>query len=89
MIQKNRSNFTFRVIKSGKSIGRCRTHSKRRFYNRIRSINWQNKPLRVYLRIYYGKHLSNLMRIEPFWNDGYYENKKDLMLALSAFMKEC
>lgn len=89
MTKKNKPNFTFRVIKNGKTTVTCQTHSKRRFYNRIRTINWRNRPLKVYLRIYYGKYLSNLGKIEPFWNDGYYESKKDFMLALNAFMEDC
>lgn len=89
MINKGQPNFTFRVIKNGKTIDECRTHSKRRFYGKIRTINWQNKPLKVYLRVYYGKHLSNFGKIERFWNDGYYDSRKDLMLALNAFMDEC
>lgn len=85
MTKKNKPNFTFRVIKKGKTIDRCQTHSKRRFYNRIRSINWQNRPLRVYLRVSYGKQECNFGCVCNFYNDGYYETRQELMGALDAF----
>ena len=85
---KKRLNLTFRVYKNGKEVNRCQTHSKRHFYNRIGTINWQNKPLEVYLRVYYRKALSNYNRIEPFWNEGVYNNRKDFFLALRAFLED-
>ncbi len=88
MIKKNKPNFTFRVIKNGKTIDRCQTHSKRRFYNRIRTINWQNSPLLVYLRVNYGKKECNFGCVCNFYNDGWYENKDELWQAVNAFTEE-
>lgn len=88
MNKKDRLNFTYRVIKSSKTIDRCQTHSKRVFYNRIRSINWQNSPLRVYLRVSYGKAECNHGCICNFYNDGWYETRGDLISALEAFAAE-
>lgn len=85
---KNKLNFTFRVVKNGKVKDRCQTHSKRRFYNRIRTINWQDGYPRAYLRVSYGKALSNLGKMENFYNDGWYDNEQDLLFALDAFSKE-
>lgn len=82
---KSQLNYTFRVIKNGKTIDRCQTHSKRRFYNRIRTINWQDSPLKVYLRVSYGKRECNLGCICNFYNDGEYDTLQDLMEALEAF----
>jgi len=82
---KSQLNYTFRVIKDGKTIDRCQTHSKRRFYNRIRTINWQDSPLKAYLRVSYGKRECNLGCLCSFYNDGEYETKQDLMKALEAF----
>ena len=81
-------NFTYKVINNGKVIDRCQTHSKRRFYNKIRTIKWGNRHVSVYVRVSYGKHLSSRNKLEPFWNDGVYKNKKDLMLALGAFTEK-
>jgi len=85
---KTRLNLSFKVTKDGKVIDRYSTRSKRRFLNRVRTINWRDKPLKVYLRINYGKHLSNVGKIENFWNDGEYETKKDFWLALRAFLED-
>ncbi len=82
---KSKLNYTFRVIKDGKTIVRCQTHSKRRFNNRIRTINWQDSPLKVYLRVSYGKRECNLGCICNFYNDGEYDTLQDLMEALEAF----
>jgi hypothetical protein len=84
---KNKLNFTFRVIKDGKTIQRCQTHSRRRFYDRIRRINWQNKPFKVYLRVNYGKQMCNQGCVCSFHNDGVYETKQNLLAALSAFIE--
>lgn len=81
-------NFTYRVIKNGKTIDRCQTHSKRRFYNRIGTINWQNNPSKVYLRVSYGKQECNLGCVCNFYNDGWYNSKGELMFALDAFAAE-
>ena len=88
MTKKNRSNFTFRVIKNGKTINRCQTHSKRRFYNRIRRIDWQNKPLDVYLRVSYGYGQDVFAKMVSFYNDGFYKTRKELLKALTAFSEK-
>ena len=82
---KNRLNLTFRVVKNGKTIQRCQTHSRRRFYNRIRTINWQNKPIKVYLRVSYGRSKTNRGTVETFYNSGTYSTKHELLDALTAF----
>lgn len=85
---RNKLNFTYRVIKNGKTVIRCQTHSKRRFYNRIRTINWKDGVEKVYLRVSYGKGLDNFGKVTNFYNDGEYKTKKDLFLALSAFTED-
>lgn len=82
---KNKLNFTFRVTKDGKTIQRCQTHSRRRFGNKIGTINWQNGPSKAYLRISYGRGHCNLGCVCNFYNDGIYETRQDLLLAFAAF----
>lgn len=84
---KTKLNFTFKAAKNGKTIQKCQTHSRRRFYNRIRTINWQNKPLKVHLRVNYGKAICNRGCVCNFYNDGMYETQKDLLSALAAFVE--
>lgn len=85
---KSQLNYTFRMIRDGKTIDRCQTHSKRRFYNKIRTINWQNSSLKVYLRVSYGKQECNQRCVCNFYNDGWYNSKEELMSALNAFAAE-
>jgi hypothetical protein len=85
MNKKNKLNLTFRVIKEDKTIDRCQTHSIRRFSHRIRTINWQNKPFKVYLRVNYGKELNHKGKYENFYNHGTYKTKTELLQALNAF----
>lgn len=80
-------NFTFKVIKNGKVIDRCQTHSFRRFTNSLRTIKWQDRSS-VYLRVSYGKKEDCFRKITDFWNDGFYENEKDLWLAFNAFKED-
>ena len=85
---KNKPNFTLRVTKNGKTVGRYQTRSKRRFYGRIASINWKDGVENVYLRVSYGKDVDNFGKITYFYNDGEYETKKDALFALSAFTED-
>ena len=85
---KNKLNFTMRVAKNGKVIERYETRSKRAFYTHIGSIKWEEGVEKVYLRVSYGKHLDNFGKLTNFYNDGWYDNEKDLLLALKAFTEE-
>lgn len=84
-MKRNKWNFTFKLMESGRVVDRCQTHSKRRFFHRIRTIKWQGRQIKVYLRVFYGLGETNLGTIEPFYNDGEYSTKKTLMQALAAF----
>lgn len=87
-LKKNSINLTFRVIKNGKMIQRCSTHSIRRFRNKIGTINWEDRPLKVYLRVSYGKYKDCFGKMSDFYNDGYYTTKRDLIYALQAFTEK-
>ena len=78
-------NFTLKVTKNGRVVQRVQTHSLRRFTKHLRTINWQNKPLKAYLRVSYGKRLDYWGKLSNFYNDGGYDNKHDLWLAFNAF----
>lgn len=84
-VKKNMLNFLFKVTKNEQIIQRYQTRSKRRFYNRLRMINWQNGSLKVYLRVSYGQAMSNKGKLENFYNDGHYETKEDLLETFRAF----
>ena len=77
-------NYYFEATDKGKTTKKCRTHSKRRFLNNLRSIKWRT-GVKIYLRVYYGQDINNFGKKVAFFNDGWYENQKDLMLAFEAF----
>lgn len=81
-------NFTLKILEKGRAeVRRYQTHSKRRFLNRIRTINWGSSGLKVYVRVSYGKHENDSGKRTTFYNDGWYESKEDLWLTLSAFLE--
>lgn len=84
----SRLGLLLKVFKNGKMVERYHSKSKRRFYNHVRTINWEDGGIKVYLRVSYGKHFSNPGKLESFWNDGVYDNKKDFNLALKAFCED-
>lgn len=86
--RNNKLNFTLKITRNVKEVERYQTHSKRRFYNRIRTIKWEKPHRSYYLKVSYGKLLSNSEKYENFWNDGVYDNKEDLTLALNAFTED-
>jgi hypothetical protein len=81
-------NYSVKVIKNGRTIQRQRTHSIRRFVNNLRSINWENMPLKVYLRVSYGRGEEVHGKTVNFYNEGSYENKDDLFMAFNAFIEK-
>jgi hypothetical protein len=83
--RRSKQNYTFRVLKNCQAIQRYQTHSKRRFYNQIGTINWQDCPLKVYLRVSYGRGEDAFGKTVAFYNDGTYETKEELLQALEAF----
>jgi len=80
--------YTIKIYKQGKLVSKSRTKKKRRFLNIIRTINWQERGLKVYLKVDYGKFLDNYGKMSDFWNDGDYYNKDDFWLAFNAFTED-
>jgi len=76
-----------KVLEKSKKVRIVRTHSLRRFTNSLRTINWGNNPS-VYLRVSYGKKECNFGCLCTFYNDGWYENEKDLLAVFIAFNSE-
>ena len=81
---KSRLKFTYKVISNGKTVAKCQTRSIRRFFHRTRSIKWQNGQS-VYLQVNYGKGINNQGKTVPFYNEGEYTTKEELIAALNAF----
>lgn len=81
-------NYILRVLKNKREVQRVQTHFIRLFLRHLRTIIWQHRGIKVYLRVYYGKHLDNFGKVSEFHNDGWYETKPDLWLAFNAFREE-
>jgi len=81
----NRINFTLKVIKNRQVIQMVRTHSIRRFLNHLRTINWQDKAIKTYLRVNYGKKVDVFGKLSTFYNDGWYDKVVNMWLAFNAF----
>ena len=80
--------YLYKILKNKELVDKRLTHSKKRFLKNLRTISWKDAPVKVYLRISYGKRVDNFGKLVAFYNDGIYENKKDLWLAFNAFTEE-
>ncbi len=78
-------NFTLKIVKRNLTTQRVRTHSIRRFFHHLRTINWGNNPQKVYLRVSYGRYKDAFGKKVAFYNDGWYDSKNDLWSAFKAF----
>lgn len=85
--------YTLRTTENGKVVINVRTKKKRKFLKKIRTINWRNKAIKIYLKVTYGKHINNNGKRVMFYNDGFYynkekEDKKDFFVAVKAFTEK-
>ncbi len=82
-----RRNYTLKIF-HGQKVERYRTKSLRRFLRHARTIKWEDKPTKVYLKVSYEKFPDHRGKLTTFFNDGIYTNEKDFNLALKAFLEE-
>lgn len=82
-------NYSLKLYKKNGKIEIVRTRKKRRFLRIIRTINWQSMGLRkTYIKACYGKKMCNSRCLCDFYNDGYYNNKEELLQAFKYFDDE-
>lgn len=82
-------NYTLKLYKTDKKVETVRTKKKRRFLTNLRTINWQNKGIeRTYIKVSYGKKLCVFGCLCEFYNDGYYDNKEELLQTFRYFEEE-
>lgn len=87
-VKKQKLNFLLKVFFPSGEVQRYETASYRPFLNQIRTINWQGSPLKVYLRVSYGKRECVHGCPCSFYNDGFYENSSDLLSAFYCFVED-
>lgn len=81
-------NYTLKLYKNNGKIEIVRTHKIKRFLRNIRTINWQNGIKKAYLKVSYGKKICNFGCLCEFYNDGYYDSKKELLEVFKYFDEE-
>jgi len=86
-MKKSKRNFLFKLVENGRTIQTVETHSKTRFMNKARSINWKNRPS-VYLRVSYGKQKDHRGKLINFYNDGIYDNNKIFSTVFQHLMSK-
>jgi hypothetical protein len=79
--------FEKKVFLDGKMIDHTSTHSKRLFFENLRSLKWQLCPS-VYIRVNYGMKKDVHGKSVMFYNDGIYTSKKELFHAFRAFIED-
>jgi hypothetical protein len=82
----NKKNYTIKITYPNGEVRRYEKKSKRAFLNKVATIKWQLCPL-VYLRVSYGNDTDAFRKIQGFYNDGDYNNKKEFMQAFNAFIE--
>ncbi len=79
-------NYTLKLYKNNGKIEIVRTKKKMRFLRNIRTINWQNRGIKkAYLKVSYGKKICISGCLCDFYNDGYYDNKEELLQTFKYF----
>lgn len=81
-------NYTVKIYKNDKMVQITRTHKIKRFLKNIRSLNFKDEDIKVYLKVDYGKRLDKEGKYTNFYNDGMYDNKDDFWWAFYAFTEK-
>ncbi len=82
-------NYTLKLFRTIGKIETVRTKKKMRFLRNIRTINWQLDGIRkAYLKVSYGKKMCNYGCLCDFYNDGFYDNKEELLDVFKYFDEE-
>ncbi len=79
-------NYTLKLYKTNGEVETVRTKKKRRFLRNIRTINWQLDGIKkAYIKVSYGKKMCNYGCLCDFYNDGYCDNKEELLQTFRYF----
>lgn len=81
-------NYTLRLHKNGGKVETVRTKKRKRFLRILRTIKWGTGILRGYIKVSYGKKICVDGYLCEFYNDGYYDNKEDLLEVFKVFNEE-
>lgn len=87
-MKQQTKNYTLKILENKKVVSRIQTHSLRRFTTHLASINSQEKTLRFYLRVSYGKAKDWKGEESTFYNDCWCESKEQLLEMFEYFRHE-
>ncbi len=82
--RKLRLGLTLKLWKRDGGVSSYRFQKKSRLLATAEAILWQ----KAYLKVYYGKAITNKGKLEDVVNEGDYETLDELKQALSAFTEK-
>lgn len=85
---KQKKNYTLKILEDGKVVSYISTHAQRRFTTHLASINFENRSLKIYLKVFYGKKKDWYGKLSTFYNDCWVTNKNDLLDMFEYFRYE-
>ena len=80
--------YTLKLYKTDGKIETVRTGKKKRFLRILRTINWESGIKKGYIKVSYGKKICVDGCLCEFYNNGYYETKKELLEIFKYFDEE-
>lgn len=91
-VKRRSIKYFAKVFKKGKMIQMMHTVISTRFLLFIEAVNFlELKKIPdsyLYIKIIYHKAINNHRKKVDFYNDGSYNNRKDLNITVKAFFKE-
>lgn len=82
--RKLRLGLSLKLWKNDGVVSSYRFQKKSRLLAVAKATSWQKS----YLKVFYGKGITNTGKLEDIYNDGEYEELEELKLALSAFTEK-
>jgi hypothetical protein len=90
-----KQKFYLKVYKKGKLVSSFDTGSSRRFFHRCKAVKFLDSMIKAYIKVTYPyklpsgfKNNKNEIKYIQAYNDGTYDNHKDLLFALNAFLEK-
>lgn len=83
-----RMKFFLKLWRADGTVKRWHASRIRRIRAIFKADHFQNSMKKAYLKVWYGKAITNKGRLEDIYNDGEYETLDELRQALSAFTEK-
>lgn len=80
--------FFLKLWRADGTVKRWHTSRIRRIRAIFKADRFRNSMKKAYLRVWYGKGMTNKRRLEDIYNDGEYETMEELKQAFFAFTEK-